>query len=175
MKQYIWPLAGLLVIVAAMTLGAYGCAGLDAEEMIQVKIPEGMREPGQPKTLTLPEARRDFEKKAMAAQVDFTAYAEVIQSGNERAEALQGLFDWLGASIITAGETSIPGWGIMGGTSLATGLFGWLGMRRPGDARAADVKAEGEKNYDAGSNETLTRVLAVLGTTNVAASKKEQV
>lgn len=173
MKQYLLPLIGLVAIVAAMTFGAYGCAGLNAEEMVNVRIPDGLRDPGQPKTLTLPEARRDFEKKARNAEVDFTAYAENIQYGNERAEAMQGLFDWLGASIVNVGDMAVPGWGVLGGTSLVTGLFGWLGMRRPGDAKASEVKAETDKTYDAGANETLMRVLATVGAVN--ASKKESV
>lgn len=150
-----------------ITLGAYGCASLDPDDLTKVAVPEGVRAPGQPKTITLREARVDFDKKAAAMQADLALYADLIVDGEERAAALAGLVEWLQSRVGIAGEAAIPGWGALGGTAALSGLFGWLGFRRPGDVKRDDATRDRDQNYDAGASETLSRTLATLGAISV--------
>ena len=117
------------------------------ENNTKVQTPEYFREPGETKKLPLPEARVVYSVRTGEAAENTTLWAENIRRGNESVEFWVGLYDGLKADIADGTlPIDIPVWSVLGGSSIGSWLFGWLGFRRPGDR----TQEEADDLYDEG-------------------------
>lgn len=151
MKDY-WGLIAIAILVASGVLLA-ACGITDPGNWVHVPVPAGLREVGEPAKVSVNEAESIFRVKASELEI----FADNIAGGQAQAAAWRGVIGSV-ANTVEVGAASIPGWSVYGGAAILGGIFGALGIKRPGDKPASEVKTIADADYDAGKSDALALI-----------------
>ena len=148
MKNYWGIIAIVVLVVSGVFLAA--CGITDPGNWVKVPVPSGLREMGDPNKVSVNEAESLFRIKASELEI----FADNISGGQAQAAAWRGVIGSV-ANSVEIGASEIPGWSVFGGAAILGGIFGALGIRRPGDVPAPVAKANEDKAWDESKNETI--------------------
>lgn len=134
----------VLALVASLAVASLG--GCDFGDLIRVKTPRNIQATETlPPTLTLNEAREEYENWVNATRNDSMRWRTSIERGDEISDlfaqiVLQGLND-VGPEL-----AGVP---VLGpALPLLTGIAGAFFVRRPGDKKAKDADTEKDAAWD---------------------------